>query len=114
VVLIRSFVLLFRLSAITTLSFPKRSKTVQFLSFFAKNDRLFAKNVPKITKTSPKKAPFGAGSLSRRRFKPKNADCHFSKTPKTPISPYKNQKIPVVFALNEPEYLLHFRTGRDP
>ncbi|MCH9022776.1 MAG: hypothetical protein IID32_08415 [Planctomycetes bacterium] len=75
------------------------SKTAPFLSIFAKNGPLFAKNGPKFAKTAPKKAPYGAGSLLRRRFKAKNADREFSKTPKTHISPYKNQKILVVFAL---------------
>ena len=102
------------LSAKTRPSFSKRSKTAQFLPFFGINDTLFVKNVPKIAKTSPKKALFGTPALLRRRFKPKNADCQFPKTSKTHISPYKNQKSPRVIALNGPEYSLRFRIGRDP
>jgi len=83
----------------TTAPFSKFSKTAQFLSIFAKNGPLFAKNAPKNAKTSPKTVHFGTPSLSRRHFKPKNADHTFSQSPKTFISPYKNNKNPAPFTL---------------
>jgi len=44
-------------------------------------------------------ASYGARSLLRRCFWPGNGGREISKTPKSFISPYKNLKYPIVFAL---------------